>query len=139
MGLIGQTGLIGRAGPTLALWEITSCRFCGGRLTMFWDAGPMRIVEFPKLGELPKKPIVPLQLVVCESCWLVQLKHSVDPSYLYEEFWYRSGTNEVMRAALKEVAVATTAEAELKAGDCVLDIGCNDCTLLQSYPIHGLN
>jgi SAM-dependent methyltransferase len=103
-------------------------------LAEVYDAGKQHVVEFPKIGEPPSKPVVPLTLVICEKCYLVQLRYSTNPIYLYEEFWYRSGTNEMMRAALKDVANCAFAYAAPNRGDWVLDIGCNDGTLLESYP-----
>jgi len=114
--------------------EINCCRSCGGRdLEEFWSAGEVRIVEFPKIGELPSKPKAPLSLVLCRKCHLVQLRHTVDPKYLYEEFWYRSGTNEMMREELGDIAASMGRIANLQPGDAVLDIGCNDGTLLNYY------
>jgi hypothetical protein len=100
----------------------------------FWDAGPLHIVEFPKLGDAPTKPKVPLQLAVCEKCWLVQLMHTTDPKYLYEEFHYRSGVNEMMRAALASIVNSALYEVHLARGDVVVDIGANDGTLLSFVP-----
>lgn len=126
-------------GQKPACRAIKNCRICGSdKLREFWNGGTLHIVEFPLLGTPPQKPRVPLRLAFCESCWLVQLLHTTDPSYLYETFWYRSGTNESMRAELRNVAISATAESSLKAGDWVLDIGCNDGTLLESYG-EGLN
>jgi SAM-dependent methyltransferase len=118
---------------------IKRCRVCGSdRLKEFWSGGVMQVVEFPLLGAKPQKPRVPLRLAVCEGCWLVQLLHTTDPRYLYETFWYRSGMNEMMRAELKGIANSAAAESDLKERDWVLDVGCNDGTLLENYP-EGMN
>jgi hypothetical protein len=66
---------------------------------------------------------------------LVQLKHTTDPAHLFEEFHYRSGINESMRDALYDVSQSVGEQVDFKGGDYVLDIGCNDGTLLLSYPI----
>jgi SAM-dependent methyltransferase len=59
--------------------------------------------------------------------------HSVPPEILYSAYWYRSGTNQTMRAHLREIA--TTAAAMLgKDPASALDIGCNDGTLLRAFP-----
>jgi hypothetical protein len=115
---------------------VRACRSCGSRrLSVFWSGGPMNIVEFPVIGTPPKKPKVPLDLMVCENCWLVQLGCTTNPDYLYEEFWYRSGTNEMMRRELGRIVSSARFEAGLWEGDWVLDIGCNDGTLLGLYPV----
>jgi 2-polyprenyl-3-methyl-5-hydroxy-6-metoxy-1,4-benzoquinol methylase len=58
---------------------------------------------------------------------------SVPPSILYAKYWYRSGTNQTMRSHLQ--GVASDALATVK-GHCsrILDIGCNDGTLLGFFP-----
>jgi SAM-dependent methyltransferase len=92
----------------------------------------------------PGKPMPPLhkfptQLVRCDvsrsegACGLLQMAHSVSPSVLYANYWYRSGTNATMRNHLKDIATEATAMVGAKVPT-VLDIGCNDGTLLRSYP-----
>jgi SAM-dependent methyltransferase len=57
---------------------------------------------------------------------------------MYQEYWYRSGTNQTMRDALEDISRSATELMHLSAGDSVLDIGCNDGTLLASYKEPGL-
>jgi SAM-dependent methyltransferase len=67
------------------------------------------------------------------ACGLLQMSHTVPPEVLYSAYWYRSGTNNTMRQHLKAIAEeATTLVGKPNAR--VLDIGCNDGTLLNSYP-----
>ena len=89
----------------------------------------------------PPEPRLPLQLVRCDaprapgSCGLLQLRHTVPGSLLYRSYWYRSGINRSMTENLHEIArQAAAAVGDLRAGDLVLDIGCNDGTLLDGYP-----
>jgi NDP-4-keto-2,6-dideoxyhexose 3-C-methyltransferase len=85
---------------------------------------------------------LPLEVVRCSSaggCGLVQLRHSVAPDVLYHDYGYRSGTNEMMRRNLHEIVGEIEHFVALKRGDVVLDIGCNDGTLLEAYETHGLD
>jgi hypothetical protein len=79
----------------------------------------------------------PLELVRCSSnkgCGLVQLKHSVNPDLMYADgYGYRSEINESMRDNLKSIVNQTVSIVELQDGDTVIDIGCNDGTLLNFY------
>lgn len=61
------------------------------------------------------------------------MEHSVPPEILYSAYWYRSGTNEMMREHLRGIA-QTAADILNKSALRVLDIGCNDGTLLNFYP-----
>ena len=82
---------------------------------------------------------IPATLVRCDptrdekACGLLQMVHSVPSKILYSAYWYRSGTNQTMRDHLR--GIAEEAAGMVKKADArVLDIGCNDGTLLKFYP-----
>jgi hypothetical protein len=87
---------------------------------------------------------VPLELVRCdttrdqEACGLLQTKHTVPGAILYRSYWYRSGINRTMTDNLHGIAQRAQGLAKLEAGDLVIDIGCNDGTLLDGYTVDGL-
>ncbi len=119
-----------------------TCRICGSRaLTPVIDLGSQYLQgSFYKPGkEDPPLRQIPCELVRCDpgreegACGLLQMKHSVPPEILYSAYWYRSGTNATMRGHLQGIV----REALGMVGDraqAVLDIGCNDGTLLKAYP-----
>src|SRR5256886_6861606 len=110
-----------------------SCRGCGSdSLWAFLDLGNQALARFPLKPE-EKIPHAPLVLVKCESCSLVQLSESVDRDLLFREFWYQSGISETIRKDLNLIAEDAKREVPLKHGDTVLDIGCNDGTLLSFF------
>lgn len=110
----------------------TSCRICESpKLTDVLSLGKQRIAEWD--GKEPVK--VPLEVVKCDNCDLLQLRHTTNPFLLWNEnYGYRSGVNETMRRHLQGIATAAQTEAHLRAGDIAVDIGCNDGTLLKNYP-----
>ncbi len=119
-----------------------TCRVCGSSaLTKVIDLGEQYLQgSFVKPGkELPPMRKIPTVLVRCDptqderACGLLQMLHSVPPSILYSAYWYRSGTNQTMRDHLKEIA-EEAADRVGKKNASVLDIGCNDGTLLHAYP-----
>jgi hypothetical protein len=61
------------------------------------------------------------------------MESTVPPEVLYSSYWYRSGTNQTMRSHLKGIADKTMEMVRMTSPN-VLDIGCNDGTLLQCYP-----
>ncbi len=76
----------------------------------------------------------PLDLIICQKCSLVQLKHNaVDPEKLYRTYWYKSGMNQTMINALKDITQKVERLVKFKKNDIVLDIGANDGTLLRNY------
>jgi len=124
-----------------------SCRICGSRaLTPVVSLGEQYIAGSfagPD-GKPPVQRRIPLELVRCdpgqdqEACGLVQLRHSVPPRILYRAYFYRSGVNQTMRDHLADITKMAEDTVKLQAGDLVVDIGCNDGTLLNSYRTEGL-
>ena len=95
-------------------------------------------------GEQPVQRAIPLELVRCDmtqdqdACGLIQTRHTVPGAILYHSYWYRSGVNRTMTENLHGIAAAAEALVGLTPGDLVIDIGCNDGTLLDGYRTDGL-
>ena len=123
------------------------CRICASKaLTAVLSLGDQYIAGSfadPK-GKPPVQRRIPLDLVRCDpsldqnACGLVQLRHSVPPNILYRSYWYRSGINQTMRDNLAGIAHQAEEFVQLQSGDLVIDIGCNDGTLLKSYRTKGI-
>ena len=122
---------------------ISRCRVCGeGNLVDIIDLGEQYLQGSFLIEGSVRPPMrqLPTRLVRCDvtasesACGLVQLAHTFPPAVLYSNYWYRSGTNQTMRDHLKDVVDnALTLIGPLENGK-VLDIGCNDGTLLAAYP-----
>jgi SAM-dependent methyltransferase len=88
---------------------------------------------------MPALRKIATKLVRCDpsidenACGLLQMATTVPPAVLYSSYWYRSGTNQTMRDHLRGIVHAGI---EMIGRDKarVLDIGCNDGTLLNYYP-----
>ena len=119
-----------------------TCRVCGSdSLTPVINLGEQYLQgSFIKEGkEVPPMRRIPCELVRCnpmideKACGLLQMKHTVPPQILYAAYWYRSGTNNTMRNHMRRLAEETM-QILAKQNATVLDIGCNDGTLLNCYP-----
>src|SRR3972149_1531628 len=110
----------------------TTCRVCAGALVPILSLGDHYVSDFLPPGK-PDGIKAPLELMLCRRCHLLQLRHTVPAESLYRNYWYRSGTNKTMRDALANIANTSEQLIHLQEGDAVLDIGCNDGTLLASY------
>jgi hypothetical protein len=128
--------------PRTSLTTRTTCRICGSpELVPVLSLGAQYIAgAFAEPGgEQPVGRRIPVELVRCdmtrnqEGCGLIQLRHTVPGSILYHSYWYRSGVNMTMTRNLHEIARQAGAMVGLEPGDLVVDIGCNDGTLLDGY------
>ena len=117
--------------------QALKCRSCGGALSEVFNLGNQYIAtHFIKDGEeLPTTQKFPLSLEECVDpcCGLVQLSHTVHPDLLFRKYWYRSGTNQSMVKALREIAEESVSMVGMGEGDNVIDIGSNDGTLLSHF------
>lgn len=119
--------------------EITKCRVCGNeKLTPVLSLGnqPLSGV-FPSVDS-PDPSTSPLDLVICDGdesvCRTLQLKHSANVSEMYgTTYGYRSATSRTMRTHLQGIVTELLERVQPNPGDVVLDIGCNDGTLLNFY------
>lgn len=119
---------------------LKKCRACKSRkLIEVLSLGPIYLADFVNMDEKTKPDQYPLDLVLCQACHLVQLKHTIPPEVLYtERYGYKSGVSQTMREELAGITQKAERQAKLKPGDLVVDIGCNDGTLLKSYQPEGL-
>ena len=116
-----------------------SCRSCGNRaLERVLDLGNLYVSGFADSPDPSSWPKVPLELLLCPSCALVQLRHTTPPEWMYRRYWYKSGVSATMRAALADISARARQFAPLRRGEAVLDIGCNDGTLLATYAEAGV-
>jgi NDP-4-keto-2,6-dideoxyhexose 3-C-methyltransferase len=114
--------------------EVVSCRVCGATLEEVLDLGDQCLGgQFPA-ADAPDPPRAPLVLGRCAGeCGLVQLLHTVRPELMFSDYWYRSAVNPMMRDHLDNLAAEARELLGREPGS-VLDIGCNDGTLLSRFP-----
>jgi len=119
-----------------------TCRICGSdKLTLVIDLHDQYLQgSFVKQDILsPPRRKLPTRLVRCDvtqnekGCGLLQLAHTFPPEILYANYWYRSGTTVTMRNHLQGIVDSAMALFGAEKPT-VLDIGCNDGTLLSFYP-----
>src|SRR5271170_5002256 len=92
------------------------CRACFSDTIEVFSLGAQYVSEFPKYLN-PTHPKVPLNLRRCHACGLIQLSHTAPREWLYNEYWYRSGLTDSMRAALKDVVKSAMRFCEVTPRD----------------------
>jgi NDP-4-keto-2,6-dideoxyhexose 3-C-methyltransferase len=126
--------------------KTTRCRVCGNpALDPAVDLGPQYLSSvFPTdLSYRDHMQRYPMDMVLCRTeggahCGLLQMGHHLDLTAMYQAYPYQSSTNSGMRAVLSDVAADGRRAVALSPGDVVLDIGCNDGTLLSMFTGQGL-
>jgi len=122
---------------------INACRICGNaNLTTVINLGDQYLTGvFPR----EREQIItsgPLALVKCHDsggrdvCGLLQLAHSYNLDELYgTNYGYRSGLNKSMVDHLHRKIQRILSMVQLQKDDLIIDIGSNDSTSLQAYPV----
>jgi NDP-4-keto-2,6-dideoxyhexose 3-C-methyltransferase len=125
----------------MALKKWNQCRICGNpHLKPIIDLGKQPLSGVFPRPEAPNPSTSPLTLVRCDikarrgACGMVQLLHTAELSEMYGlTYGYYSSISPTMVSHLESKARALIQFVKPKPGDVVLDIGCNDGTLLNTY------
>jgi NDP-4-keto-2,6-dideoxyhexose 3-C-methyltransferase len=119
--------------------EVEFCRICGNReFDPVLDLGEQVLSGIFPASKKEIIPVTPLEVIKCsgsttnDACGLVQLRHSADVEQMYgTTYGYYSSLSPTMVDHLQEILVKLSKYRDLEEGDAVLDIGCNDGTLLN--------
>jgi hypothetical protein len=113
--------------------ERQTSRISNEELVELFTLGDLCLSDFVDSSSPPPMK-VPLTMTLDRESGLLQLRHTAPSDRMYEEYWYRSGINKTMTEELEGIARKAVALTKCSRGDVVLDIGCNDGTLLGFYP-----
>lgn len=112
-----------------------SCRAChSNKLVDILDLG-----STPLADRFPDNPNVieekyPLELAVCCNCWLVQLKHNIDPSLLFgDDYGFFTSGSPVAVEHFRQYAEDMIKDFPEHSRGNVLEIASNDGTLLKHF------
>ena len=112
------------------------CRLCGSRLHhTLVDLGMSPPCEsFLQADQLDQVELYyPLNVLVCESCYLVQLKEYVSPEAIFGEYAYFSSFSTSWVAHSKAYCEAITKRLGLGAHSFAVELASNDGYLLQHF------
>jgi SAM-dependent methyltransferase len=117
---------------------VIACRVCGGQTAPVLDLGSSPLADsFPATTEIAdSQPRYPLKVAVCSACWLVQLMDVElisDPLLFGEDYAFFSGTSPVLVEHFGKYATWAHREFFDQCRRGVVEIGCNDGTLLRNF------
>lgn len=117
------------------------CIVCGKQtVEQFLDLGRTALAnKFLSREELAVgEPTYPLRIGSCHACGHVQLTDVVPPQAMFEDYLYISSASDTLKAHLYDLSDVVVHRYQMDADDLVIDIGCNDGTLLNGFRRHGV-
>jgi SAM-dependent methyltransferase len=122
--------------------KIIGCRSCGNpNLEPILSFGCTPLADALLTEEQLKKPelTVPLDLVFCPRCTLVQITETVDPEILFcRDYPYFSSTSKTYLEHSKENAEELIVSRKLNSNSLVIEPACNDGYMLRNFTEHGI-
>jgi SAM-dependent methyltransferase len=121
---------------------MTPCIVCDAkRVEEFIDLGRTALAnKFLKPDELSvPEPTYPLRVGFCHGCGHVQLTEAVPPPAMFEDYLYISSASDTLKGHLFSLSDAVVKWQGLRPDELVIDIGCNDGTLLSGFRRHGVH
>lgn len=118
-----------------------NCLLCGSHtVEQFLDLGCTALAnKFLTYEELSgPEQTYPLRVGFCHTCGHVQLTEIVPPKAMFEDYLYVSSASDTLKDHLFDLSDIVTERYRLKPEDLVIDIGCNDGTLLGGFRRHGV-
>ncbi len=116
---------------------VSQCQICGNPdLRMVIDLGYQPLCDTLLSPEELLQPEVtyPLSQLWCPKCTLSQMGYVVPGEVVYHEAYpYRTGVTRELTEYQDAMAESIVSELKLQSTDLVVDVGCNDGTLLKAF------
>ena len=118
-----------------------ACRSCGNTaLFPILSLGQVplanALLNHEQLSQLEEK--IPLDLVFCSQCALVQITETVSPEKLFREYLYFSSFSDTVLENAREIANRLFVRCGLDTGSLVIEVASNDGYLLKNYQEKGI-
>lgn len=125
---------VARTRAEASVATIAGCRLCGSPLlTALWSFGETPLANAYLTREELGQPelFVPLNVFRCETCALVQLRETVSPDVLFQNYLYVSSTSPAFVKHFDAYAAHLVERFRLSPPALVIEIGSNDGILLK--------
>lgn len=121
---------------------IDSCQVCGSKdLELVLDLGHQPLCDTLLTKDDLNKPetFYPLRQVWCKRCTLSQIDYVVPGEVVYHQSYpYRTGVTRELASYQQALAATVTQDLKLPKDSLVVDVGCNDGTLLSGFRDQGM-
>lgn len=120
---------------------VTNCIVCDkATVEEFLDLGSTALAnKFLAKDELNQpEDKYPLTVGFCHTCGHVQLMQAVPPKAMFQDYLYVSSASDTLKGHLFGLSDVLVKRRSLGAEHLVIDIGCNDGTLLKGFARHGV-
>jgi 2-polyprenyl-3-methyl-5-hydroxy-6-metoxy-1,4-benzoquinol methylase len=113
---------------------------CGAaRLTEFIDLRDQpNGNNFPTAAEKDDEILFPISMLVCQSCWQVQIGEFPSQEFLFTNHPYITGANVPIVEHFERLSARIIENLALAPASLVVDIGANDGTLLRAFSRRGM-
>ena len=115
--------------------NINNCRVCNNKVNEIIDFNDQPLANNFHKNDTPINSY-PLKLMLCENCYHTQLSIVVKPKILFENYIYVSGTSQTLINYFHWFVNTVENITNIQSGS-VLDIACNDCSLLNVFYDNG--
>lgn len=114
--------------------ELLKCLVCGSTdLTNYLNLGEQPLANSFSIEPGAELEKFPLRVNYCNVCSHSQLSELVDPTALFEDYLYVSGTSQTLKNHFAALARDCAGRIRSSNRPTVLSIGCNDATDLQAF------
>ena len=117
----------------------TKCRVCKKteNMAVLYDFGTQPNANHYLSSENKVLDEYPLRLDVCRNCYHTQLSYTIPPEQVFSNYIYLSGTSNTMREFFRDFADKSIKESGVIGKGNILEIACNDGSLLDWYKERG--
>lgn len=122
------------------MFTVSACEVCdGSELVSVLDLGSQPMCDdLVPIGSSAQAKKYPLELLACPRCHTVHQKYQVEKQLLFPRtYHYRAAMTEDVLAGIRELADLTIRLSGDVRGKVVLDVGCNDGSLLSTFKSRG--
>ncbi len=127
--------------PAAHVRTVAACRFCAAPLRhTFVDLGMSPLCEsFLRADQLDQmEAFYPLHVLVCEQCWLVQLRAYVSREEIFTEYAYFSSYSDSWLVHARRYTAQMIERFDLTPKTRVMEVASNDGYLLQYFVERGI-